>query len=93
MACWTESLASLVYAGKKMPSVPCQLGLPHIAMCFIKYANQADEREAVITSNVITEMASCQFCHLLLFTGDHRPCSQLRGSGLYREGCKYQEKR
>lgn len=36
MACWTESLASLVYVGKKMPSVPCHLGLPHIATCFIK---------------------------------------------------------
>lgn len=47
-----------------------------------KRANQEDKRKVAISCNVITEMTSHQFCHLLLLRSSHRPRSQLRGMGM-----------
>ena len=47
-----------------------------------KRANQEDKRKVAISCNVMTEMTSHQFCHLLLLRSSHRPRSQLRGTGM-----------
>lgn len=82
---WTEHLIFLLYVGQKLPSVPCHVGC---LAYFIREAHEKHQRKkerekekmkATDFYNIIPELISHHFCHVLLIGSSSPRSTHMQG--------------
>lgn len=65
---WSEGLSCLLVVDYSPPVVPCYVGLPNVAACFIKVSKGASpsKMDVGILCNTLMEVTFCRLCHILL---------------------------